>query len=96
MQQSEGSEPAVRATVNYFDPTLARGRFDLVEPTRNLMSFEAHDVGIRDIRSAREPMSLDAQGFMLAAHSSRVARTHEIAETNLTAQSGLPPVNEAY
>ena len=86
----------VQATVSYFDPALARGRFDLIEPERNRMSFEPHDVTIHDIRSARERVSLDAHGFMLASHASRVACTPEIAETNLIAQSGLPPINKAY
>ncbi len=65
----------LRATVSYFDPALARGRFDLVEPERNQMSFEPHDVAIHDMRSAGEPLSLDAQGFLLTSHSSRVAHT---------------------
>lgn len=33
---------------------------------------------------------------MLASHDSRVARRPEMAETNLTAQQGLPPINQAY
>lgn len=86
----------VQATVNYFDPALARGRFDLVEPERNRMDFEAHTVGIRDMRAASEPVSLDSHGFLLTSHTSRVAHTPEMAETNLTPQSGLPPVNQAY
>jgi hypothetical protein len=88
------SEATVRATVNYFDPNVARGRFDLVEPERMLMPLEAHEVAIRDLRA--EPASLDAQGFMLTSHVSEVARTAEMADTNLTAQPGLPPINEAY
>ncbi len=86
----------VRATVNYFDPTLERGRFDLVAPERNRMSFEAHDVTIHDLRTARESVALDAHGFMLASHASNVAHTAEIADTNLTAQNGLPAINKAY
>ena len=86
----------VTATVNYFDPKLARGRFDLVEPERNLMLFEAHDVSIQDIRAARDPVALEAHGFMLASHASRVAHTPEIADTNLVAQNGLPPINKSY
>ena len=84
----------VQATVNYFDSGVARGRFDLVEPERNLMPMEAHEIPIRDMRIDRP--SLDAQGFMLTSHVSQVACTPEIAETNLTAQSGLPPINKAY
>ena len=86
----------MRATVNYFDPAVARGRFDLIEPERNLMVFEAHQVGIRDIRSAADPVSLQTHGFMLAEHVSAVARTAEIADTNLVAQNGLPAINQAY
>jgi hypothetical protein len=88
------NEAAVRATVNYFDRAVARGRFDLVEPERMLMPLEAHDVSVRDLRA--EGATLDRQGFMLASHVSEVARTAEIAETNLIAQSGLPPINKAY
>jgi hypothetical protein len=84
----------IRGTVNYFDPGIARGRFDLVEPERMLMPLEGHEIPIRDMRTERA--SLDAQGFTLASHVSQVARTAEIAETNLTAQSGLPPINKAY
>jgi hypothetical protein len=87
---------AVRATVNYFDPGVARGRFDLIEPERNLMAFEPHQVRICDIRSAADPVSLQTHGFMLADHESAVARTQEIAATNLVAQNGLPPINQAY
>jgi hypothetical protein len=90
------SERAVRATVNYFDPAVVRGRFDLIEPERNLMPFEPYEVQIRDIRSAAEPVSLDRHGFMLAEHVSGVARTQEIADTNLAAQNAVPPINQAY
>lgn len=96
MQQASKGDRTVRATVNYFDPAVARGRFDLLEPQRNLMNFVAHDVTIRDMRTATESVSLDAQGFTLVAHSSRIAHTQEIADTNLTAQNGTPPVNKAY
>ncbi len=87
---------AVRATVNYFDPALPRGRFDLVNPEQNRMSFEAHEVAIHDMRGADEKLSLDRQGFILAKHESRVARSPEMAETNAVAQAGLPPINQAY
>lgn len=86
----------VQATLNYFDPALERGRFDLVAPDQNRMSFVPHEVTIRDIRSAREPVSLHEQGFMLASHSSQVAFTTEIAETNLVPQNGAPPINQSY
>ena len=86
----------VQATVNYFDPALERGRFDLVEPERNRMSFEAHTVEIRDLRSAAEPVTLDEQGFVLASHASRVAHTSEIADANLDPQSGWLQINQAY
>ena len=96
MVLSDTRGEAVRATVNYFDPSVARGRFDLVEPERNLMVFEAHEVTVRDIRAAPGAVSLDAEGFTLASHMSRVARTREISDANLTAQSGQPPINKAY
>ncbi|HEY5411008.1 MAG TPA: CmcJ/NvfI family oxidoreductase [Caulobacteraceae bacterium] len=87
----------VRATVNYFDAALSRGRFDLIEPERNLMPLEGHEVLIRDMRGAAPgELSLDRQGFILASHQSRVARLPEMAETNLAAQHGLPPINQAY
>jgi hypothetical protein len=90
-------ETAVRATVNYFDPHVARGRFDLVEPDRNLMAFEAHEVVIRDMRAAGpDAPTIGREGFTLARHASRVARSPEMAETNKVAQQGLPPVNRAY
>ena len=87
----------VRAEVNYFDQALQRGRFDLVEPERNLMPLEGHQVLIRDMRGAAPgELSLDRNGFVLARHQSRVARLPEMAETNLAAQHGLPPINQAY
>jgi hypothetical protein len=95
MQQLEALG-SVHATVNYFDPDLVRGRFDIIDPERNLMAFESHDVVVRNIRSAAEEVSLDEHGFRLAAHSSQVARTLEIVETNIVAQSGLPAINQAY
>jgi hypothetical protein len=87
----------VRAQVNYFDAALQRGRFDLVEPERNLMPLEGHEVLIRDMRGAGPgELSLDRNGFVLARHLSRVARLPEMAETNLQAQHGAPPINQAY
>ena len=87
----------VRARVNYFDAGLARGRFDLVEPERNLMPLEGHDVVIRDMRGAAPgELSLERQGFLLARHTSQVARLPQMAETNLEAQHGLPAINQAY
>lgn len=87
---------AVRATVNYFDPALPRGRFDVVEPALNRMSFEGHEVTINDMRDADEAVTLDRHGFMLASHTSRVARDPQMADTNTVAQMGLPPINQAY
>jgi hypothetical protein len=75
---------------------LPRGRFDLVDPSLKRMSFEAHEVVIRDMRAAPSEISIERQGFMLAKHASKVARKPEMAETNLTAQPGMPPINKAY
>jgi len=87
----------VRATLNYFDPGIKRGRFDLVEPERNLMAFEGHEVAIRDLKAAApHEVTLDRQGFMLASHDSAVARRPEMIDTNLVTQDGLPPINRAY
>jgi hypothetical protein len=97
MALAEIRAPDVRAEVNYFDAALERGRFDLVEPERNLMPLEAHQVLIRDMRGAASgELSLDRNGFVLARHLSRAARRPEMAETNLEAQHGLPPINQAY
>ncbi len=97
MNRADAIDTAVRASVNYFDPGVPRGRFDLVEPQRNLMRFEAHEVVIHDMRDAPAGApSLDREGFMLASHTSRVARRPEMADTNVTAQLGLPPINAAY
>jgi len=88
---------SVRSRVNYFNAELQRGRFDLVEPERSLMPLEGHEVLIRDMRGAAPgELSLDRQGFLLARHRSQVARLPEMAETNLQAQHGLPPINQAY
>ncbi len=86
----------VTATLNYFDPHVPRGRFDLVEPDRNLMAFAAHEVEIHDMRGAARDVTIDRQGFMLAAHDSKVARSAEMLDANLVAQDGLPPINRAY
>ena len=88
------STAPVRATVHYFDRELARGRFDLVEPERNLMRFEGHEVEIRDMRGA--DLSIEREGFLLAAHPSDHAHRPEMLDTNLVTQDGLPPVNKAY
>ena len=87
---------SVLATVNYFDPQLARGRFDLVEPARSRMAFEAHVVPIADLRTAAQPPSLEREGFTLRSHASEIAPTEEIAAVNLTAQFGTPAINRAY
>ncbi|MBT2186200.1 CmcJ/NvfI family oxidoreductase [Sphingobium nicotianae] len=84
----------VRATLNYFDPHVPRGRFDLVEPERNLMVFEGHEMPIHDMRDGG--VTLDREGFTLARHRSAVARSPEMLDTNLVAQDGLPPINKAY
>jgi hypothetical protein len=90
--------PATRlkATLNYFDADVPRGRFDLVEPDKNLMIFAAHEVEIDDMRGANGAVTMDRQGFMLASHASKVARRPEMLDTNLVAQDGLPPINQAY
>jgi hypothetical protein len=93
------AEPAtvLRARVNYFDPVLPRGRFDLVQPERNLMPLEGHEVEIRDLRAAAPgEVTIERQGFVLASHASGVARSPEMLDTNVVAQAGLPPVNVAY
>ncbi len=87
--------PTVCASLNYFDRDLPRGRFDVVEPARNLMAFEAHEVAISDMRAAPD-LSIDREGFVLARHESAVAHLPEMLDTNLVAQDGLPPVNRAY
>jgi len=96
MHAAETAATTVQATVNYFDPALPRGRFDLVDPALNRMAFEGHEVAIRDLRDAPGDVSIDRQGFMLASHESRAARRPEMLETNVTAQLGLPPINQAY
>ncbi len=67
-----------------------------MDPALNRMAFEGHEVVIRDIRSASGEVSIDGQGFMLAAHESRVARRPEMLDTNLVAQEDIPPINRAY
>jgi hypothetical protein len=94
MQQAEAKAATVHATINYWDPALPRGRFDIIKPELNRMAFEAHEVDIGDMRSGR--FSLDREGFTLASHESKVARLQEMADTNLKPQEGLPPVNKAY
>jgi hypothetical protein len=84
----------VTATLNYFDRTTGRGRFDLVEPERNLMPFESHEVTIRDMRGT--DLSIDREGFVLARHQSEHAHLPEMLDTNLVAQNGLPPINRSY
>src|SRR5215475_6174214 len=93
---THGRPASIRATVNYFDPAIARGRFDVVEPERNLMRFAAHEVAILDMRSAAEPLTLKQQGFTVTRHRSAVAQTEEMAETNKVAQFGVPAINQAY
>jgi hypothetical protein len=87
---------SVKATLNYFDPNVPRGRFDLVEPERNLMPMEPHEIDINDMRAAPGEVSIARQGFLLATHNSKVARSPEMLDTNLVAQEGLPPINQAY
>jgi hypothetical protein len=96
MGQAEAVADVVHASVNYWDPALPRGRFDTINPDLNRMAFEAHDIEIRDMHAAKETFSLGKQGFTLTTHESKVARLPEMAETNLTAQSGLPAINRAY
>jgi hypothetical protein len=96
MSGTDTAAGEIRATVNYFDPALARGRFDVINRELNRMSFEPHEITIRDMRTAHAQPSLDRQGFMLASHKSKVARRPEMADTNATAQTGLPPINKAY
>jgi hypothetical protein len=94
MDADVADRTTIEATLNYFDPHVPRGRFDLVEPARNLMRFEAHDVPIRDMRAG--DATIDAEGFLLARHTSHFARRPEMLDTNLVAQDGLPPINQAY
>lgn len=94
MATAARTAPGITATLNYFDPAVPRGRFDLVEPAKNLMAFEAHDVPVRDMRGA--DVTIEREGFVLASHTSRVARSPEMLDTNLVAQDGLPAINRAY
>jgi hypothetical protein len=41
-------------------------------------------------------VTIDGEGFILARHASKVARRPDMLDTNLVAQSGLPPINQAY
>ena len=84
----------ITATLNYFDRATPRGRFDIVEPARNLMPFEGHEVAIRDMRGA--DLSIDREGFVLAAHKSDHAALPEMLDTNLVVQNGQPQINKAY
>ena len=47
----------VRATVNYWDPALPRGRMDTLDSGLNRMGYEAHEIEIKDMRTAAEKMS---------------------------------------
>lgn len=94
---SPAADAAIRGTVNYFPRDAGRGRFDLVEPGRNYMPVDGREVPIRDLKQARPgEVTLEREGLVLASHRSRVARSPEMLDTNLTAQSGLPPINQAY
>jgi hypothetical protein len=94
MDTMAAERATTRASLNYFDPAVARGRFDLVEPARNLMRFEAHEMEVRDLRQT--PQTMEGAGFMLARHASRVAHDPAMLDTNMVAQEGLPPINQAY
>lgn len=84
----------VTATLNYFDRSCPRGRFDIVEPERNLMPIEGHEVAIHDMRGA--DLSVAREGFMLVSHKSEHAALPEMLDANLVVQNGQPPVNQAY
>ena len=90
------ADRSLRATVNYFDRNIPRGRFDLVELERNLMPLEPHEIVIRDLRTAADEVSIERQGFILTSHASDIARTQEISDTNLELQTGVPLINQAY
>jgi hypothetical protein len=94
--QPSNADPSVSSAVNYFDPNLARGRFDIIEPERNRMVFEPHVISILDIRAVTDRPSIEREGFTLTSHVSDIARTQEIADTNMTAQMGTPAINQAY
>lgn len=98
MQLSAGVKrhSVVRATINYFDKKIARGRFDVIEPQRNLMEFEPHQVEIFDMRACPGEVTIEQQGFTFARHPSKVAQQPEIMEINKVAQFGTPPINQAY
>ncbi len=85
---------SVRATINYFQPGIARGRFDVVEPERNLMKFEAHEVDIHDMRAGG--VALEREGFTVVHQHSHLAHLPEMAETNRVAQHDTPAINAAY
>lgn len=86
----------IRATINYFDPAIERGRFDVIEPERNRMEFLPYEMELHDLRTDGEQVSLEVQGFTRANHNSTAAFEPEILEKNLQAESGLPAINKAY
>jgi len=96
MAATNSARPGVRTTIDYFDPAIGRGRFDVVQPERNRMGFEAHEVSIRDMRSAPDAVSIEREGFLLARHDSRAAFRPEMLDTNVTARDDIPPVNRDY
>jgi len=96
MSADHTASASVRTTINYFDPAVGRGRFDVVQPERNRMAFEGHEVTVRDMRSAPGALSLEHQGFVLARHESRAAFRPEMLDTNLNARDDIPPINRDY
>jgi len=96
MPAANQATASIRTTINYFDPAVGRGRFDLVQPELNRMGFEAHAVAVRDMRATPGEVSIERQGFMLAQHDSRAAFRPEMLDVNLTARGDIPPVNRDY
>jgi hypothetical protein len=73
--------PAVTAALRYIEPTSHKPRAYMYEPPagepRIDATFEPHPMIIRNLRPISSRLSLEAEGFILRAHESRVRAFHK-------------------
>jgi hypothetical protein len=74
----QDSLPFVDAWMNFSGPIEGRARVDVPDWSRTNMALERHDLRFHDARPLAGSLSLDREGFTLAAHDSGLAESCDL------------------
>lgn len=77
----QGAGEVVTGAIRYVDPGHATGVVYALNPEKNEVRYEEHVTEITDARPALANLDLDANGFTLVRHTTRVTDFREPAQT---------------